>query len=151
MKRFIIICLILLGIANIASAQSLEDKRRIEEEKRTELAPSESYAVKIKKVDPQNLNFPQKAYFSELLSKKVARLSDGYKTLVILMGMADRLTDTDSQWRFLNKEGIIPKSIFLTLTQNHYTFYLLWLATCHKPYQSKLHKKLETLCQIQNN
>lgn len=105
--------LLFLGVCGISSAQSLDVKRGIEEEKRKYLLPSQSYLSEKKEISLSDADFSQDAYFSELLSKKTAFLSDAYKVLIILMDMQDQFNDLDSQFNFLSEKRIIPKNIGL--------------------------------------
>jgi len=100
-----------MSISQISFAQSLEDKRRIEEGKRKNLLPSEFYLSETKKVSPPVVDSRLNDYFSKLLSKEVANLSDAYKTLVVLLGVEDQFNDPDSQFNYLKEKGIVPKNI----------------------------------------
>ena len=111
MKRVLILVLLVLSMCPFSWAQSTQDKRRVEEGKRKDLFPSEFYLPEAKKVSPPDVHSGQNVYFSELLTKKVAGLSDAYQTLVILMGADSRFRDIDSQFDFLKGEGIIPGNI----------------------------------------
>ena len=111
MKRVLILVLLVLYMCPFSWAQSTQDKRRVEEGKRKDLFPSEFYLPEAKKFSPPDIHSGQNAYFSELLTKEVAGLSDAYKTLVILMGADGRFRDIDSQFDFLKGKGIIPGNI----------------------------------------
>ena len=111
MKRLLLFILLFMNICPVLWAQSLEDKRRVEEEKRKNLAPSESYLLEIKEVSPPVTHSDQDSYFSELLTKRVATLSDAYRVLIVLTGKDIQFLDLESQFDFLSKEGVIPKSI----------------------------------------
>jgi len=111
MKRVLVLALVILNMCPFSWAQSIQDKRRVEEGKRKDLSPSEFYLPEAKKLSPPDVHSGQNTYFSELLTKEVADLSDAYKALVILMGAGDRFRDIDSQFDFLKGEEIIPKSI----------------------------------------
>ncbi|MBN1869303.1 MAG: hypothetical protein JW847_01830 [Candidatus Omnitrophica bacterium] len=111
MKRALILVVLLLQISSWSWAQSTQDKRRVEEEKRKDLSSSEAYLIEAKEVRPEDLDLEQNAYFSKLLTKEVADVSDAYRVLVILMGLDDRFSDLDSQIHFLDQEGIIPEKL----------------------------------------
>ena len=111
MKKVLILALLALQMCSFSWAQSVEDKRRVEEGKRKDLSPSEFYLPEAKKLSLPDVHSGQDAYFSELLTKEAANLSDAYRVIVILMGEDSRFRDIDSQFDFLKGEGIIPKSI----------------------------------------
>ena len=111
MKRVLVLALLVLHMCPFSWAQSIQDKRRVEEGKRKDLSPSEFYLPEAKKLSPPDVRSSQNAYFAELRTKEVADLSDAYKTLVILMGMDGQFRDSNSRFDFLNGEGIIPESI----------------------------------------
>jgi hypothetical protein len=111
MKRLLILILISIGLCSVALAQSPEDKRRVEEEKRQDLKLSEFYLPEAEPVKVQEDRSDQNSYFEELMTKEVAVLSDVYKTLTILMGAGDQFSDLDSQYDFLVKNGIVSEVI----------------------------------------
>ena len=111
MFRICVFILVCLSFIHPVSAQSLEDKRRVEDEKREDLRPSESYLTEIQEVQPDQAHADQKAYFTRLLSQDTASLADVYKTLVTLMGLGDQVKDPDAQYDFLRVNKIIPDHI----------------------------------------
>jgi len=112
MSKLLILVLILTSLCQIALAQSLEDKRRVEEEKRKDLKLSEFYLPDAEVTIALSVDeSDQNAYFTGLLSKEVAVLSDAYKTLTILMGAHDQFSDINSQFNFLVENGIVSKNI----------------------------------------
>lgn len=111
MNRLLILILISMNLCQISLAQSPEDKRRVEEEKRQDLKLSEFYLPEAEPIAAQVDESDQNAYFSQLFTKEVAVLSDAYKALTILMGVGDQLSDPDSQYDFLVESGIAHKSI----------------------------------------
>lgn len=118
MRRILTAILILLSLCQVSLAQSPEDKRRVEEEKRGDLRLSEFYLpdsqVITRPADKSNEN----AYFAQLLTKEIASLSDAYQTLVILMGVSDQFSNLDSQYDFLMKNGIVLESIGTKMNYN---------------------------------
>ena len=111
MKKTLVLIFILIGLCHVAWAQSLQDKRRVEEGKRQDLKLSEYYfpqdgppIVEAENTDPDT-------YFKQLFSKEAAGVSDAYRTLVILLGVDDQYPNTEAQFQYLKKEGIIPKSL----------------------------------------
>lgn len=111
MNRLLILILISMNLCQISLAQSPEDKRRVEEEKRQDLKLSEFYLPEAEPIAAQVDESDQNAYFSQLFTKEVAVLSDAYKALTILMGVGDQLSDPDSQYDFLVESGIAHKNI----------------------------------------
>jgi hypothetical protein len=111
MKRIALFLLLFLSLCRISQAQSIEVRRRIEEEKRQDLAPSEFYRAKIEETSLPDAGSGQEAYFTELLAKETADLSDACRTIVLLMGMNDQFSDRQARFNFLKEEGIIPKNI----------------------------------------
>jgi len=111
MRQLLILIFILVSLCQIALAQSPEDKRRVEEEKRRDLKLSEFYLPEVQVTITQVDESDQDSYFKGLLSKEVAVLSDAYKTLAILLGAGDQFSDLDSQFNFLVENGIVSKNI----------------------------------------
>ncbi len=94
---------------SLLMAQTPEQARRIEEQKRETLRPTEGQTSKEKKKAPQPLDPIDLIYFAELMLKKVAYRYDVCKALVILMGVEDRFIDLGSQITFLKNENILPE------------------------------------------
>jgi len=111
MRKILILIFIFVSLCQITLAQSPEDKRRVEEEKRKDLKLSEFYLPEAQMAAVQVDESDQDAYFKGLFSKEVAVLSDAYKTLTILLGVGGQFRDTDSQFNFLVENGIVSKNI----------------------------------------
>lgn len=90
-------------------AQSQGEDRRIEEQKRESLRPSESRIVEEKKAIPPTLDPIDLLYFAELMLKRIAYRYDASKALVILMGVENQHIALDSQIHFFKKTNILPK------------------------------------------
>lgn len=88
-------------------AQSVEDKRRIEEEKRQDLSESEMYRTIKRPVELPSPDSGPKAYFTQLLSQNVAHNSDAFQVLVILLGEDERLRNVEAQFQFLKEQRVI--------------------------------------------
>ncbi|UCC94869.1 MAG: hypothetical protein JSW40_08665 [Candidatus Omnitrophota bacterium] len=110
MKGVIFFFLILPFIAfSVVRAQSLEDRRRVEEEKRDSLRPSEA---RIAEEQESSKSSPiQEDYFQKLLSKDTASFSDTCIVLAILMRIEDKYSDFDSQVVFFKERGIVSNRI----------------------------------------
>jgi hypothetical protein len=50
-------------------------------------------------------------YFRELCERKVTFLSDGCYTTCILLGVADKYGDFESQKKFLREKGVLPERL----------------------------------------
>lgn len=111
MQKILVLALVVLQMGSYSWAQSLEDRRRVEEEKRMDLSSSEFYLPEAGEFGSSEVVPGQNAYFSRLITKEVADLSDAYQALVVLMGVDGQYPDTASQFDFLKGEGIIPKSV----------------------------------------
>ncbi len=90
------------------NAQTTEDRRRIEEEKREIIRPGESPKIKSEKYTEKKDSKPQEIFFQELLEKNIATLSDAYAVITILTGYDDRYQDFSAQADFLEKNSIVP-------------------------------------------
>ncbi len=94
---------------SLLMAQTPEQARRIEEEKREALRPTETQAVKEKKTSPPPLDPLDLIYFAELMLKKVAFRYDACKALVLLTKVENQYIDLGSQIIFLRGKKILPK------------------------------------------
>lgn len=90
------------------TAQNVEEKRRVEEEKRQDLRPSEVQIPKETKKPPEMLPIDT-SYFTGLAFKKITFGYDACKTLVMLMGGEEKYIDLDSQVAFLKEKKLLPK------------------------------------------
>ena len=110
MKKIFIILVILSIFPSLLMAQSPEKKRRIEEEKRESLRPTEGRVPKERKGTAPPLDPIDLVYFAELMMKRIAYRYDACKALVILMGVENQFIDLGSQIEFLRKKNILPKN-----------------------------------------
>ena len=93
-------------------AETPEEKRRIEEQKRQNLQPSEVQILKEHKIEPQPmapLDTLDLVYFAELVPKKVTFRYDVSKAIVVLLGVENQYIDLDSQIAFLKEKNLLPK------------------------------------------
>ena len=111
MKRLPFLFLVLILLPSFLMAKTAEDDRRIEEEKRENLRPTETEIFQEEQPSPEPTESIEIDYFKELLSKRVALNSDACKVLVILMGVEEYTKELDSQITFLRERGIIPERI----------------------------------------
>ena len=92
-------------------AQTTEEDRRIEEEKRKSLQATEAGVVDEKKGRVQPIAPIDLVYFAELMPRMVTYRYDACKALVVLMGVEDKYIDLDSQVIFLKEKNFLPKKI----------------------------------------
>ena len=112
MKKTFILLLCLVLFPSLLIAQTPEERRGIEEDKREDLRPTEVRISDESKTEP-----PSKApidpidivYFAELIQKKVTFRYDACKALVVLMGVEDQYIGLDSQITFLKEKNLLPK------------------------------------------
>ena len=109
MKKIFIILASLVILPSLLIAQTREENRRIEEEKRENLRPSEGRIPKEKKATSPPLDPIDIIYFVELMPRKIAFRYDACKALVILKGVENQFIDLGSQIAFLRKNSILPK------------------------------------------
>lgn len=111
MKKSLFLLLILLFLPSFLLAKTAEDDRRIEEEKRKSLAPTEIEILRKKPAileprEPVGLD-----YFRELLSKDIALNSDLSKAIAVLLGIEDAQPNFDSQLSFFKQDGILSQKM----------------------------------------
>jgi hypothetical protein len=119
MKKLIFLFLFCIIFPSFLMAETAEDNRRMEEEKRESLRSTEEQLYPEKQPRPeQPPEYIDLSYFRELFSKRVAFLSDATKALVILLGVQDQKKDFASQIAFLKEKNIIPKKDIKELSQH---------------------------------
>jgi len=111
MKKTILILLIWLSLSGPLLADTIKDKRRIDEEARRNLRPSETRTLITAQPSSQNLSSPEVDYFQPLLSKKYVLRGDALRPLLMLMGEEAFKQDQDAQISLLKQKGIIPVKI----------------------------------------
>ena len=108
MKKIFILSICLSLFSSLLIAQTTEEDRRIEEEKRESLQPTEA-GIEKRKASPKPIAPIDLIYFAELMPKKIAFRYDACKALVVLMGVEDQYIDLDSQVIFLKEKNLLPK------------------------------------------
>jgi hypothetical protein len=86
--------------------------RRIEEEKRADLKPTQKGRLpesKEEEAEPTDLSGFN--YFRHLITKNVAQQGDACMSVAVMLNIDDEAGDLDSQIKALNERGIIPKKI----------------------------------------
>jgi len=109
MKRVLLLCLYLVLFPSLLMALTSEEKRRVEEEKRESLQPSEIQIVREKEPVLPHISPIDLVYFTELMPKQVAFGYDACKALVILMGVEDQYLDLDAQVAFLKEKKLLSE------------------------------------------
>jgi len=118
MKKLTLFFLLCIFLPTFLWAKTAEDNRRIEEEKRESLRSTEEQLYQREQLSPAPAERIDVSYFRELLSKRVAFLSDASKALVILLGVEAQEKDFASQTAFLKEKNIVPKN-FAVETGQH--------------------------------
>ncbi len=108
MRAIIILLICSLSFSSLLMAQTQEGDRRIEEEKRKSLQPSEVQIPGETVSGPKPLAPIDIIYFIELTPKRVTFRYDVCKALVVLMGVEDEYIDLDSQVTFLRENHLLP-------------------------------------------
>ncbi len=108
----LVIPLVLWG-GGAADAQTVQQDRRIEEEKRDSLRPTTTLLpVPSRLVAPTEPPVPppiKELYLAGLISKRVAFGYDAAKAIVILMGVDEEYIDLAAQVAYLRDNGMLPK------------------------------------------
>lgn len=107
MKKIFVLLLCLCLFPAFLMAKT-EDDRRVEEEKRESLRPTEA-GIEEGKAAPRPIAPIDLVYFAELMPKRVTFRYDACKALVILFGVEDQYIDLDSQVAFLREKSLLPK------------------------------------------
>jgi hypothetical protein len=109
MKRLFLLIPVSLIFCCLVLAQTQQERRRIDEEKRESLRPSEALISPLSpSYSKTTKTYAGLIYFKDLLSRKVSYQSDIAQILVILLGVEEEYTDFNAQAQFLTAQGIIP-------------------------------------------
>ena len=111
MKKIILLFLVFIFLPTPLNAKSVEDDRRIEEEKRESLRQTETNIFPERQFRPENDEPIEFDYFRELISRKIALNSDACKVIAILIGLEEHTKDFSSQITLLKDRDIIPQKI----------------------------------------
>ena len=111
MRKLTLLFLVIILLPTFAMAKTAEDDRRIEEEKRKSLSPTEIEIPQEKQPSPRQSADIDLDYFRELLLKKTAINSDACQVIVRLMGVEDYVPDSSSQFALLKERNIIPEKL----------------------------------------
>jgi hypothetical protein len=100
-------------VSGIAGAQTTQQDRRIEEEKREELKPTLTAGPAAPPKPTQKETAPpvpqpfEPIYFMSLIEKRIAYHYDAAKSIVILMGVDEERIDLESQVAYLQEKGLL--------------------------------------------
>ena len=108
MKKTILLLILFYLFPTHLSSAGPEEKRRIEEEKRNDLRPTEIHYPE-KKQKPAPMDDLDIIYFAEMALRKITYRYDICKALVVLKGVENQYIDLDSQIAFLRKAELLPK------------------------------------------
>jgi hypothetical protein len=113
MKKICIILLLpsIIFTPSLLLAETAEERRRIEEEKRNALRSSEVHPLKRQEERTLPLSFIDRIYFAELMTRKVSFRYDAGKIFVLLMGVENQYIDLNSQIIFLKEKKLLPKKL----------------------------------------
>jgi len=89
-------------------AQTAQEDRRIEEEKRKSLHQTEVLVPAMEEQVARPDHLIDRSYFEKLVSRKISYRRDGCMTLAVLMGVEKQYPNLDSQIAFMKERGIIP-------------------------------------------
>ena len=113
-SRILALTLSFLLVGQGANAQTLQQDRRIEEEKREELKPTVP-PPGVAAAPPQPVGAPPvpqpiaPLYFAMLAQQRVVFRYDMAKAITILMGVDEERIDLNSQVAYLQQQGFLPK------------------------------------------
>lgn len=111
MRKTLFLVLLFMSVASLLpAAESSVQVRRIEEEKRASLRPTEQVVFEAKEpaAKPPDIDI---AYFQELISRKVTYLSDACRVLTLLMKADIGPEEVGSQIAFLKEKKVFPRAI----------------------------------------
>lgn len=116
-NQLTIISLLVGAAAGFVAAQSREQDRRIEENKRDDLkVTTPSVTTTLSNVPALSNRTPPRPdpdalkplYFASLIGKRVIYRYDAIKGVLIVLGLDDKYISLDSQVAFMQKEGLLP-------------------------------------------
>ncbi len=102
---------LLIFSAPLSWAQSAQDNRRQEEEKRDFFRPSEVQVYPFEQEPPPKQESPELLFLNELYSKKAAQFADALKVTTMLLRTYDPERDFVFDLAALREKGIISRSI----------------------------------------
>lgn len=111
MRKILCFCLLFCFLAGVVFARQPQDKRRIEEEKRDSLAPTEAILHREPSRSPVSEASSDLQYLTALSLRKTATLKDAFRLLDILLGCQKQENDFARQFSCLSGKKIISADI----------------------------------------
>ncbi|HBR15906.1 MAG TPA: hypothetical protein DD723_10290 [Candidatus Omnitrophica bacterium] len=118
MRKVSVLLILLVVGPTWVRAQSVEEKRRIEEERRQDLLPGEVLSPEHQEMGVPESVFDKQIFFADLLSQEAILRSEAYQAFVILMGVENQYKETTAQFHFLLENGFLPQ--YLRVESDHY-------------------------------
>ena len=111
MRNPILVLLLIVMFPGLLAAESAQDNRRIEEEKRDILAPTQITIYPQERPVSVAPESSELQYLKELVLKKVATTQDAIHILAILLGLRQEQKDYPAGLSFCREKGILPPKI----------------------------------------
>lgn len=112
MRKLALVFVFLFSLTRPLSAETLKDQRRLEEEARVELRPTEPQPSVASEPALEISSSTDLSFFQELLSKKYVIRREAIGPLLILLGEEELFSqDQAAQIRFLKETNILPAKI----------------------------------------
>jgi hypothetical protein len=112
MRKLALVIVFLFLLTHPLSAETLKDQRRLEEEARVELHSTEPQPSVVSEPALEISSSTELSFFQELFSKKYALRQDAIRSVLILLGEEELLSqDQAEQIRFLKEKNILPAKI----------------------------------------
>ena len=108
MRRVLAVILVVCFLPYLGFAQTRDDKRRVEEEKRKALQPSEAHVQKPFAQKAAVKELPTLAYLQSLLTQEVTTRYDLFRVVIILFGVEDQYRQTTDQIALLKEKNFLP-------------------------------------------
>jgi hypothetical protein len=111
MRKLILLFILIFSLPLFLTAGTLKDERKIEEEARQSLRPTEAPPYQNKRAVPERAPPLELAYFQELMQKKYVLRSDAIKPLLILMRLDSPVQEQAAGINLLKEKNILPADI----------------------------------------
>ncbi|MFH1640398.1 MAG: hypothetical protein ABIA66_00385 [Candidatus Omnitrophota bacterium] len=111
MKKLLLLLFFIVLFPAVLIAQTHQDSRRIEEEKRESLLPTERSIPEQTTIQTLDQYPDTSAYFQELVRKPVATFADAARVVVLLSGEQDSIQSFTLERSLLRERGIIGSEL----------------------------------------
>lgn len=109
-RKYLFFLVIFLSLPNIVLAQSLSQKRTVEEQKRQDLQSSEAATQSVGlEASTDNIKSSRELFQSFLLKEALTH-DDVLQGLVIVMGQSENWRNKEKCYEFLKEKGLLPSS-----------------------------------------